>query len=175
MAKKRTRSENRAHRAFAAEYVRNGYNATEAYRTVYRVENDGTARSNSNRLLTKADVLDMVDEEQAKVLRGRELTRQRTLEELGCIAFLDPLDLLDEQGKLLPYDRIPDRARRAIAALEEDAVTGARKVRLASKLRALEVIGKAIGMFKEQIQHEGPVQIIVETGVSREPGEGEEE
>lgn len=47
------------HRAFVAAYVRNGCNATEAYRSVYGCT-ENTARVNGSRLLSKADVRDAV-------------------------------------------------------------------------------------------------------------------
>src|SRR5687767_7955074 len=45
-----------AQRAFCLEYLRNGFNATAAYKSAYPGVADPSARSNAWRLLTNADI-----------------------------------------------------------------------------------------------------------------------
>jgi phage terminase small subunit len=63
-------------------------------------------------------------------------------------------------GQLKPIAEMPEDARRALASVETDetAIEGAavgvvRKVKMNDKIRALDSIGKHLGMFVEKIDH----------------------
>lgn len=66
------------HRLFLAEYIRNGLNGTEAYKTVYKVENSSTANANSWRLLRNP----IIQEELTRLL-GEEMRGFGTKEYLS--------------------------------------------------------------------------------------------
>lgn len=88
------------------------------------------------------------------------ITAERVLEELGRIAFADIGQVFNAAGGLRPLSEIPEDARRALASVESDElfegrgeershVGYTRKVRLLDKVRALELAGKNVGLFKE--------------------------
>jgi phage terminase small subunit len=89
------------------------------------------------------------------------LSAARVLEELRRVAFLDPIGFWREDGTLRALADVPAEVRSALAAFEtviknvtagdgqQDLVC---KIRFLDKLRALELLGKHLGLFVEQIE-----------------------
>lgn len=90
-----------------------------------------------------------------------KVTVQRVLEEYSRIAFLDIGDAFEAAGGLKPIHEIPEDIRRAIAGIEvvnyeEDgdgkgAIGKLHKIKLLDKTKALQDLGKHLGMFIERI------------------------
>jgi phage terminase small subunit len=90
-----------------------------------------------------------------KKLLANMVTIDMIVEELACIAFLDPKDLFDDNGNLLPMKSMPENTRRAIAAIDIMALQGRgskadiqmllKKIKLWDKLGALEALLKHKG------------------------------
>ena len=96
-------------RAFCEEYVRNGYNATQAYLKVYECDKD-TAPAGGCRLLKKPHVKEYVKELQKEIFEAACINGERIALKLAEIAFasgdneyygassqLKALDLLQKQ------------------------------------------------------------------------------
>lgn len=95
---------------------------------------------------------------------------QSILNELKEIALVDLRLAYDDNGSLLPPNQWPDGLAKVIQAVEvEELFDGqgenrtqigyAKRVKLWDKLRALELLGKNLSMFKEQIEHTGKVTL----------------
>jgi phage terminase small subunit len=92
------------------------------------------------------------------------------------MAFGDPRTLLDKTGALLPLDRLPDGAA-LVAGLE--IVAGTRggdgaaymaRFRAADRIRALELLGKHLGLFDDRPEPaEGRVKSFEVTFVRPKP------
>ena len=77
-----------------------------------------------------------------------QITQEKILQELGAIAFARATDMLTvEGGELVVGDTTALSAEqaRAIASIEKG--TGGVKVKFYDKLKALELLGKAVGLF----------------------------
>ena len=88
------------------------------------------------------------------VLKDADITRERIIEELGCVAFFNSQELYDENGNLMHPSMWPERAARAImgmdcerrvikgkdGAADEEVIV--MKPRAASKNQALEILGR---------------------------------
>lgn len=100
---------NAKQRAFCEEYVRNGYNATQAYLAVYECDKD-TAPAGGCRLLKKPHIKEYVRELQKEIFEAAAINGERIALKLAEIAFagkddeyygansqLKALDLLQKQ------------------------------------------------------------------------------
>lgn len=87
-----------------------------------------------------------------------QITTKRILTELARIAFIDPAEFYDEGGNVKDIHSISETARRAISEYSESTGRdgeGRRRVRVSDKLRALELLGKYLGMYKDHLEVTG--------------------
>ena len=85
----------------------------------------------------------------------------RVLQEYQHIAFLDMGEAFDDQGNLLPIHLMPEGVRRAMAGIEvadlnvdrdgKGPIGKLHKIKILDKTKALQDIGKHLGMFIERI------------------------
>ncbi len=103
---------------------------------------------------------------------------------IRAIADLDLAEAYDAQGALKPMHQIPEHIRRAIAAVEvaelyegqgqDRRLAGqTSKLKLVSKEKALELLGKYRKMFVDRIEHQGKVTLEELVGGSMPPQPGE--
>lgn len=153
---------------FAREYLVD-LNATQAaVRSGYSAK---TAEVQGCRLLRNAQVKRAV--EAARQLRENKaiMAREEILKELSLIGRSDVADYMtiDEGGaiKHKPFGEMPEGASRALESIEENRtiressdgkdsniVNDKVKFKLHDKLRALELLGKNIGLFPTKVEGE---------------------
>lgn len=84
----------------------------------------------------------------------------RVLEEIACVAFLDPGTILDKDGNFLPVGQWPEEARRALAGVDvvkRNLVSGdgqsddVLKVKFWDKGKALEMAAKIRQLYAEKV------------------------
>ena len=73
----------------------------------------GPGQQTVDKLLRVAEAIAQAMDERSRRL---EISKERVLLELARIALLDPGDLFDAAGNLLPIHAMPEDARRAIAS-----------------------------------------------------------
>lgn len=147
---------NPRHELFAQELAK-GTSAQQAY---YLAGYVGIC--NISRLKNHPTIAARVDELLAQGARRTEVTAAATIAELGRIAFADIRGLYNKNGALKPVNQWPDDVARAVAALDIDElfeggtrrtrIGVARNVKLANKLRALEMLGRSFGLFKDKVE-----------------------
>ncbi|GAA0122237.1 terminase small subunit [Clostridium faecium] len=171
---------------FVDEYLVD-LNATRAYKAAYKnIKKDETARANGSRLLTNANVKEYIDKRMKDREKRTEITQDFVLKELYAIASARGSDfakvvqksymrpILDKEGKptgeeeevfykdveLTLTDDLPEDKKKAIAAIKQTKF--GIEVASCDKVKALELLGKHLGMFKDKIEIEGsvPVQIV---------------
>ncbi len=128
---------------FCEEYLID-FNATQAaIRAGYKNSDVG------RKLVTKSHVSKYISELQKRQQRRTEITADRVLEELAAIAFSDRSHFSQVNDKqhvfFTPTDKLSESERRSIASIIEGK--NGIEVKSYDKLRALELIGKHIGMF----------------------------
>lgn len=152
---------------FARYYLTNGNNAAEAGR--------GIGVDNGASFLQRKDVQKEIKRQMQFILKRLEVTSDRILEELAAIALFDIGQVLSDDGAVLPISEIPEVARRALAGLEVkelfardgkrlELIGHLKKFHVESKLKALELLGKTLGLFQEkiEIEHKGSVAVTVD-------------
>jgi phage terminase small subunit len=153
---------------FVEAYLSNGHNATEAAKTAGYAK--GSAHVTGSRLLRKAKVAAAIEARKAEVAAQLEadtgLTLKRVVEELGRVALFDPRALFGANGELLDPKDWPEDVARAVASLEvskrsddDDVAITTSKVRAWDKVRALELLGKHLGAFRDKVEHTGTIEI----------------
>lgn len=162
MGKRRGGKLSPLHLKFCQEYVLSG-NATDAYRKAGYKSKDADVCA--SRLLGSAGILAEISRLQAKVSDKFELTQELIIEELAAIAFARPADIFSWGGKdnaevrAKNFSSLTEMQKRGLASIQQGFTeTGKKylKVQHAEKTRALELLGKQIGMWKKVKDAGGP-------------------
>lgn len=131
---------------FCEEYLID-LNATQAaIRAGYK---EKTAYAQGQRLLKKVEAQDYLQKLMNERSQRTEITADRVLAELAAIAFSDRTELaqVDEDGMVTftPTEQLGDNAKKTIAGIENGKY--GTKVTTYDKVKALELIGKHLGLF----------------------------
>lgn len=146
---------------FVAEYLVD-LNATQAaIRAGYSPK---TAYSQGERLLKNVEVSSAIQAAMEKRVEKTEITAQRVLDEISKLSFSDIRKFFDENGNLLPVHMLSDDAAAAISSIEvvtkvlpgrgegESAeVEYIHKIKTWDKRGSLELLGRHLKLFREQI------------------------
>ena len=158
-----------AQKRFCDEYLID-LNATRAYKVAYpKIKKDHTATVNGNRLLTFADIKKYISDKIKEREKRTEVTQDRVIQELAKIAFVDIRELYNDSGGLKNIKDIDENTAGAINSLEtleeyagygddREKIGDTKKVKLIDKTKALELLGKHLGMFKEKVEFNGKLK-----------------
>lgn len=137
---------------FADEYLID-LNATQAaIRAGYSAKR---ASEIGHQLLQKTTVQNAIAEKMAERSRRTGVNQDRIVQELAKIAFLKMTDVVDSQGCIKDGASEDDLSCiESIKYKHSDTETGnsiEREVKAASKLKALELLGKHLGMWNDKL------------------------
>ena len=142
---------------FVEEYLID-LNATQAaIRAGYSPD---TAKSIGSENLTKPDLQVRIAKAMAERSKRTGVNADRVVMELAKIAFVNAGDVIDAETATLK----PDAAKEDTAAIQsvkvktfgEDGLE--REIKMADKLKALELLGKHLGMFKDKVELSGTLE-----------------
>lgn len=159
---------NEKQKRFADEYLID-LNATQA--AIRAGYSPRSAAEQASRLLKNAKVRAYIDERMAELSRRTGVNQERILRELARIAFVNAPDLINMADATVREDATVDDMA-AIASVRvkiiptENGQGIEREIRLADKIRALDLLGKRFAMWTErqQIDANVGVQIIDDVG-----------
>ena len=141
---------------FANEYLID-LNATRAYRVAYpSVKKDETAAAAATRMLRNVKVAVYIQERMRERQKRTEITQDRVLQELAAIAFAKATDYAEvEDGQVIIKDTVnlDEQQVKAIAGIKEGKY--GIEVKLNDKEKALELLGRHLGMFKDRMEVSG--------------------
>lgn len=149
---------------FVDEYLID-LNATQAaIRAGYKVDN---ARQTATENLAKPYIAEAIEKALAERSRRTGINQDRVIQELAKIAFVNITDIVNGDCEILP-----DADEADLAAIESVKVKTIptksgeigveREVKLSSKLKALEMLGKHLGMWNDKLDVNLNVPIIFE-------------
>lgn len=149
---------------FVDEYLVD-LNATRAYKIAYPgCKKDETANVNASRLLRNAKVKDYLEKRMKDREKRTEITQDRVLKELASIGFAVITDYVEVEDKgkykdviIKATKDIPSDKLAAIASIKQGA--NGIEVKLHDKVKALEDMGRHLGMFKDKVEHTGNITI----------------
>lgn len=148
---------------FCDEYLID-LNATRAYKVAYTTcKKDDTARANSSRLLTNANIQAYLEEKKKEIAERNKITQDMVIKELAKIGFADIRKAFNDKGSLKNIVDYDDDLAGAISSIEtfeeyeghgedREYIGDTKKVRMLDKTKALELLGKHLGMFKDKIE-----------------------
>lgn len=133
-------------------------NATQAaIRAGYSVE---SARDIGCENLTKPNIQQVIAERMAERSRRTGVNADRVVAELAKIAFVNAEDVIDTETATIK----PNAAREDTAAIQSVKVKAfgedglEREIKMADKLKALELLGRHLGMFKDKVELSGTLE-----------------
>ena len=127
---------------FCQKYLELGMNGTQAYLSVYKTcKKEETAMAGASRLLRNVKVKEYIEELQSKVEEKAIVTIEDIVKELTAIAFTDIT-------KISQKSELDETTRKVIAGYKKTQSGFA--VETYDKMKALELLGKYLGMFKDE-------------------------
>ena len=147
---------------FVEEYLID-FNATQAaIRAGYSVN---TANEQGNRLLTNVSIKKAVEQKIAERSRRTGITQDRVVQELARIAFVKITDVVDDDGSIITDANDDDLACIESYKVEDsNTINGGsrkREVKLASKMKALELLAKHLGMLNDKLNVNMNLPVII--------------
>jgi phage terminase small subunit len=143
---------------FCEEYLID-FNATRAAKAAGYAEKAATTQASD--LLRRPHIQEKIKALAQKLMEETGDPKQRIIVELQMIAFGDMKDFMEwKDGKIEWKDSklLGDKTRLVQEIAESySANGGSRKIKLHDKLKALEMLSKYYGLFKEQVEHSGEV------------------
>ena len=122
-----------------------------------------SAKTNGPRLLENAGIRARVEAMMARLSRRTGVSAERVVRELARVAFASMPDGVDKRTATHRPDATEDdRAAIASVRVKNGDMFTEREVRMCDKVRALELLGKHLGMFTDNVRVDGAVPVIID-------------
>lgn len=151
---------------FVEEYLID-LNATQAaIRAGYSPQ---TAKEQGCQNLTKLNIQNAIATAMADRSRRTGINQDRVIQEIAKMAFLNPVDVIDMDEATIKGEANRDDTA-CIASVKVKVIPGEggniteREVKTYDKLKALELLGKHLGMFNDKLKFEGAIPVIISGG-----------
>jgi hypothetical protein len=161
------------HETFITEYLKNGGNGAQAYLKAKPGVTENTAKTNAARLLANANFITVFEAQKAKLVAKTGMTRERWLKLICDIAEFNISEFaspgVGSDVEIRPGWEQNEKAHviEAISSstttTEDGQVFTKTQIKSASKIKALELLGKALGYTEERIEinHSGSVDFTM--------------
>lgn len=154
---------------FIEEYLVD-LNATQA--AIRAGYSPNTANEQGAQLLAKLSIKDAIDKAMAERSARTGINQDRVVRELARIAFVKITDVANSDGTIKQDASDDDLACiESLKVKTSDSDTGymaEREVKLASKMKALELLGKHLGMWNDKLNIEGVLPVVISGGEALE-------
>ena len=139
---------------FIEEYLID-LNATQAaIRAGYSPD---TAKAIGCENLTKPDIRAHIDRAMAERSKRTGVNADRVVQELAKIAFVNATEVIDPKTAMVREDALPEDTAAIqfvkVKTFGEDGLE--REIKMADKLKALELLGRHLGIFKDKMELSG--------------------
>lgn len=129
---------------FVEEYLVDSNATAAAKRAGYSPR---TAHEIGRQLLLDPVVAAAVAVKQETVAERLGITAERVLRERARLAFYDPRNLRDKEGRLLQLHELDEDTARAVVEYDDTGL--GRKIKLASKDRSLSALERHLGLYAD--------------------------
>ena len=158
-----------SHKRFAEKYFET-LNGSES--ALYAGYSSKTSAEQGYQLLKREDIQQYLSELRKKEAKKHNVTKERLIEEYAKIAFFDIRDIYNEDGNLVNIKDLDSKSAGAIASIKsfeeyetdkagnKNLIGTNKEVRVFDKIRALQDLGKHLGLFeKDNEQKKSEVNI----------------
>jgi phage terminase, small subunit len=131
-----------------------------------------TAEATAARLLRNVKVQAEISRRQKDLQRRTEVTQERVVMELARVAFADATDYVQVETRIInkgdievPIELAVHKETAELSADQRAAIAGIKQgangieVKLHDKIKALELLGRHIGMFTDKLEVKGAIDI----------------
>nr|WP_320951919.1 terminase small subunit [Hungatella effluvii] len=145
---------------FVDEYLID-LNATQAaIRAGYSPD---TAKEIGCENLTKPNIRAHIDRAMAERSKRTGVNADRVVIELAKIAFINAMDVIDTKTATVKADALPEdtaaiQSVKVKTSSSENSEMVEREIKMADKIKALELLGKHLGMFKDRVELSGSLE-----------------
>lgn len=149
--------------AFVEEYLID-LNATQsAIRAGYSPD---TAKEIGCENLTKPNIKDAIDKAMAERSRRTGVNADRVIQELAKIAFINADDVINLRDGTVKQSASRDdlaciQSIKKKKSYSETGESSETEIKLADKLKALELLGKHLGVFSDKLKIDGVIPIVI--------------
>lgn len=142
---------------FVEEYLID-LNATQAaIRAGYKAGSAQRASEIGSELLQKTPVSESIQQAMAERSRRTGVNADRVVQELAKIAFVNAIEVIDPKTATVKENASSDDTAAIqsvkVKTFGEDGLE--REIKMADKLKALELLGRHMGMFKDKVEVSG--------------------
>lgn len=159
---------------FCEEYLIDLNGAQAAIRSGY---SKNTAKEIASENLTKPNIQEYLAQRQKELQEATGITQKRVLEEYAKVAFLDIRKYYTVDGALKSIHDLDDDAAGALAGVEVDdlyegygeermQVGQTKKIKTYDKVKALDSLGRHLGLFEKDNDQSKPVVNITGMNVT---------
>lgn len=135
---------------FCDEYLID-LNATRAYKTVYKnCRKDESARVNGSKLLTNTNIKNYINE------RLEEISSQKTADAREVIEYLTSVMRGESQAEIVVVEGKGEGCSSAVKVSKAPDEK--------EKLKAAELLGKRFGLFKEKVEVDENIPVVIRGG-----------
>lgn len=151
-------------RLFVDEYLID-LNATQA--AIRAGYSPTSARQIADENMSKPDIKNAIDRAIAERSKRTGINADRIILELAKIAFVNPTDVInmDEatiKGEANREDTAAISSVKVKRIPTEDGDIVEREVKVYDKIKALELLGKHVGMFTDKFKVEGAIPVVIQ-------------
>lgn len=140
-------------RRFAEEYLVDNNITQAAIRAGYSKK---SAHTTGSRLFKDEKVKAFIEEKQAQMSDRCGVTAERVIQELACIAFVNPKDFMTPEGMFKPLNALTDDQSRAISE-----VTAKGLIKFHDKQKALDMLAKYLKLYSDDDVDQNARPIII--------------
>jgi len=151
-------------RTFVQEYLID-LNATQA--AIRAGYSTASARQIADENMSKPDIKNAIEKALAERSKRTGVNADRIVQELAKLAFINPTDVINMDEATVKGDANRDDTA-AISSVKvktiptEDGNITEREVLTYDKIKALELLGKHIGMFTDKFRIEGAIPVVIQ-------------
>lgn len=159
------------HKLFVINLIKENFNQTAAYIKTYPDIKEENSRIAASQLLTNVNIKEAVQDVMNMLLDTEKMVLEKKIIQMYMYrAFYNPRDILDENGDLVveKLKDLPEECQYAIEGIEskttysKDDCTIDRKIKLANREKALEMLSKYMQIMADRIIIDFEPELLIE-------------